>query len=97
MGSHATFFRIEHKYGNAYSLSYAFIITRKTHKFIPQIDYFHQQMHQDKFVTVSLLKECPNTYFGNYIAIIRGLFSELLHRPILSVTDHADTKEVGPT
>jgi hypothetical protein len=35
------------------------------------IDYFHQQMHQDKFVTVSLLKECPITYFGNYIAIIR--------------------------
>jgi hypothetical protein len=35
----------------------------------------------------SLLKECPNTHFGNYITIIC----------VVCLTDQADTKEGGPT
>jgi hypothetical protein len=39
----------------------------------------------------SLLKECPNTHFGNYIAIIRFFLGKLLHRPILKLRHNSES------
>jgi hypothetical protein len=39
----------------------------------------------------SLLKECPNTHFGNYIAIIRVFLSEMLHTLILKLRHNSES------
>jgi hypothetical protein len=56
------------------------------------IDYFYQQKHQDKFVTVFFIERVPQYVFRQLYCYHQGLFlSELLHRPILKLRHNSES------
>jgi hypothetical protein len=61
---------------------------RNTDKF----DYFHQQMHQDQFVTVLFIERVPQYAFRQLYCHHQGvLLSEMLHRPILKLRHNSES------
>jgi hypothetical protein len=61
-------------------------------KLVCMFDYFYQQRHQDKFVTVFFIERMPQYAFRQLYCHHQGfLLSEMLHRPILKLRHNSES------